>query len=355
MLNLGYFHRPLSTGIFLGIVVILLSCYLVILLKSKEIFEKNLWKWIILSIIILLPSYPAFSHDIFNYIFDARIITFYHQNPWTHTALDFPDDLWTRFMHWTHRAYPYGPSWLLISLIPSFLGFHKFVLTLFNFKLMFTGFHLGNIFLIGKIMDRINPKLKTKSLIFYAFNPLILIESLISPHNEVLMLFFLLLALYLSILQSMDIKRKSLWIAAILAILASIGVKFITAILLPVFAWLSYQSIKNKSKKWPWFKIIRWTVCLLILSLVFVIYEREPYPWYLITIIGLVSLIVNHKFLYWLTITFSLGVLLRYAPFLYFGDYGYLTKHFQLWLTILPFSFYFFSRIIKYLSKEYLR
>ncbi|MDO8515495.1 MAG: hypothetical protein Q7S14_03265, partial [bacterium] len=118
MINLGYYNRPLST---LAFIILVLLLYI---LKPKKI---------ILAIgglcLISLFSYPFLSHDFFNYIFDARIITTYHLNPYFYKALDFPADDWIRFMQWTHRTYPYGPVWLIVTLIPSFLGFSKFILT----------------------------------------------------------------------------------------------------------------------------------------------------------------------------------------------------------------------------------
>ena len=116
LINLGYYNRPLSTVIFTVLVLLLY------IIKPKKI---------ILAIggvcLISLLSYPFLSHDFFNYIFDARIVTLYHQNPYFFKALDFPNDTWIRFMQWTHRTYPYGPVWLVLTIIPSFLGFGKFI------------------------------------------------------------------------------------------------------------------------------------------------------------------------------------------------------------------------------------
>jgi len=88
------------------------------------IFIRNFKRYnpLLISILIgvgLLFSYPFLSHDLFNYLFDAKIVTFYHQNPYILKALDFPSDPWLRFMHWTHRTYPYGPSFLFLTLVPS--------------------------------------------------------------------------------------------------------------------------------------------------------------------------------------------------------------------------------------------
>jgi hypothetical protein len=159
LIYIGYFNRPYSLIIFLIILSLLYFFYLLFFtLSVKRIISfKTVCIIVVLSSVILLFSYPAFSHDFFNYMFDARIITKYQLNPYLFRALDFPGDLWTRFMHWTHRTYPYGPLWLVITVPFSFFGFGKFTLTLFNFKLLFAVFHLGNIFLIYKILRKLSP------------------------------------------------------------------------------------------------------------------------------------------------------------------------------------------------------
>lgn len=309
LIYLGYYNRPLSAAIFLILLFLLTSAYFLILylIKQKKLSLANI-KWlIILSCVILLFSYSAFSHDLFNYMFDARIVTTYAQNPYVRSALDFPGDLWTRFMHWTHRTYPYGPVWLLLTLPFSILGFGKFVLTLLAFKLMFTIFHLGNVYLIYKILKKTTPKLSLLGTAIYAFNPVVLIESLVSPHNEALMLFFLLWAIYF-------ITCENNKLAAVFNLLLSAGIKFVTIILLPIFLF------KNFAKNFKLFLILN--LILLTLPLALQIIFREPYPWYFIPLIGLGALLIQYPSINILIGGISFSAMLRYLPFLYLGEYN---------------------------------
>ena len=319
LIYLGYFNRPLSAALYLILIFLLFIFYLLILQKThkKQVTRRQIFWLIIISVTVLFFAYPAFSHDFFNYMFDARIVTTYHLNPYFYKALDFPADLWIRFMHWTHRTYPYGPIWLLVTLPFSFLGFGKFTVTLFNYKLMFTLFHLGNIYLIHKILDKVSPKFSLLGVVFYALNPLILIESLVSPHNEVIMLFFLFLAIYLLI------KKKSA--ASVVALIISAGVKFVTLIYLPLFIYYFYFSCKSM-KLLTLFKLM---LLFILLPLVWEIIYREPYPWYFILLIGLGSLWINKKNIIILGSGISLGALARYAPYLYQGDYPAWVVHLE--------------------------
>lgn len=311
LIRLGYFNRALSVGIFLSLLSVLFAWYIFLLyLIRKKLITASVTIWfIVLSVGLLFFAYPAFSHDIFNYMFDARILTKYHANPYMLKALDFPSDLWIRFMHWTHRTYPYGPIWLLLTAPLSILGMEKFVLTLWLYKLLFALFHLGNIYLLWLILKKTDPENTLSGVAFYAFNPLILIESLVSPHNEVIMLFFLLLAVYFGF-----IKKKEVY--GFISLILSAGIKFITFILLPLFMY------RHKSKKVfgldPFLKL---SILLLSLPLIFQIISREPYPWYFILFIGLGALLSRNLHMKLFLVGISVGSLLRYTPFLYSGEY----------------------------------
>ena len=340
MIQLGYFNRPLSTAIFLIILFLLFTIYYLLLklVEQKKLsLAGSLWL-IIASSIIIFFAYPAFSHDFFNYMFDARIVTKYHANPYLFKALDFPDDLWIRFMHWTHRTYPYGPIWLLLTIPFSFLGFGKFVLTLLNFKLIFLLFHFCNIYLIYKILKKISPKNAIMGMVFYAFNPLIQIESIVSPHNEVVMLTFLLLGICLFFIQ----QRKTF---AILSLLFSAGIKFVTIILLPFFVLCP----KNRLN---WF--LKLILLMLIGALFVEIIYREPYPWYFILPIGVGALLVENYIIRIVAVLTSLGVLLRYAPYLYQGNYNSEAVTFQNWI-FYSFLFLILMFVIFNLAKKLIR
>ncbi len=147
LIQLGYFNRPLSTAIFLILTLLLFVFYIFFL---KNITKTSLVILIAAVAILGIFSYPAFSHDIFNYIFDARIFVVHHANPYTSTALMFPTDTWTRFMNWTHRTYPYGPLFLPLTIVVYLLGMNKFVLTLALFKALMVSGYLGCGYIIYK-------------------------------------------------------------------------------------------------------------------------------------------------------------------------------------------------------------
>lgn len=306
LINIGYFNRPLSSTIFVSLVIIFSAIYLYLL---KAGVDKKTLKILMAISLVLIFAYPAFSHDIFNYIFDARILVYYQDNPYHSHAWDYPGDAWVRFMHWVHRPFPYGPSWLIGSSFFYLLGLGKFSLTLFSFKSLSYLSYFGSGFFIWKINNIINKKIAQKSLIYFLFNPVIIFELLISGHNDGFMMMFVLLSIYLLLIN----KR----LPAIAAFLLSVGVKFTSAIYAPVL--LLMQNIRTRKKAWE--LLINILIILSLVAVYIIIKRRELQPWYLIWPLSMAALIPNSILSKFLSF-FSIGAVLTYLPFLYYGDWN---------------------------------
>src|SRR3989338_9660250 len=65
---LGYFNRPLSTAIYIFIVLLLAISYWLLHRSKLRLLAKSrlnlcqFWLAVLATVIILFPSYPAFSH-----------------------------------------------------------------------------------------------------------------------------------------------------------------------------------------------------------------------------------------------------------------------------------------------------
>lgn len=315
LIDLGYYNRILSVIIFSVLISSLYVIYGLSLMFVKHLGKKHTWILICLASFLFL-AYPAFSHDLFNYIFDARIVTHYNLSPYYFKALDFPADLWIRFMHWTHRYYPYGPIWILITLAPSIAGIQKFTFTLLLFKIFFLTFYIVNCYLVWKISEKIIPEKSKFALIFFALNPLVLIESLVSPHNESVMLTFVLLALYTYI------SRPAL---SFFFLVMSIGIKYVSIILLPL---LNYY--KRINQKFFIYLFIGWFIILVPF-----IIQRETYPWYFVPLVAWAALSTSSK-LCILTLAVSIALISRYIPNIG-GIYGHQAAVYQNLLMVSIF------------------
>ena len=324
--QIGYFNRPLSAVLFLVIISLMFSYYIYFLYLAykKRINKKDISIIVLLTGVLLTFSYNAFSYDLFNYIFDAKIITFYRENPYFHKALDFPGDPMLSFMHWTHRYYPYGPFWLVLTTPLSFLGLNIFLLTFFLFKALATAFYLGSVYLIYKTLQKTRPQYAVFGAVLFALNPLIIIESLVSAHNDIAMVFFALFGTYLFV-----IKRK---ILGILFVASSALIKIPTAVLLlpMVLNTLPYKKFYLSQDNF--------FLSIVILGLGGIAYsltQIEIQPWYFLWIFPFICLLKPNKYIIAASVGLSLGLLLRYLPFLYFGTWDGVVLPIRNYLTIL--------------------
>lgn len=289
---LGYYRRDISFTIYFILLIVLFVFHFWLIKKYKEYSAIKIAGMIVFFGCV---SYPFLSHDLFNYLFDARILTYYGLNPYTHMALDFQKDLWTRFLHWTHRTYPYGPTFLPLSLIPSFLGFGKFSLTFFLYKLMNGVFYFLAVYFLNKKNKR--------SALFFATHPLIIIEGLINVHNDMVAVSLGLIGIYL-------LEHKyNIWGRIIL--LFSAGIKYVTA---PLLALMVLRHPRPRGND----KIIFLAFIAQIFLILYLCYKMEIQPWYFLSLF--VFLPYFPKFIENLYILFF-GLLLSYYPFIRFGDW----------------------------------
>ena len=168
---------------------------------------------------------------------------------------------------------------------------------------------------------------------FYAINPLILIESLVSPHNEVVMLTLVLLSIYLLVLSK---KFFSLILLAL-----SVSIKYFSVVLLPIYLLVGSDN---------WGQIFKAGFYLWLFSLIPAVILREPYSWYIVPVIGLAALCQSSKFIPKFSLALSAATLLRYWPFIYLGEYSSLTTTYQL-LCLLFGSLIVFG-ISQYIWRE---
>jgi len=321
IIQIGYFNRSLSTTIFFSGIIIFYLLYFL----SKKIKPNPIKLALIIGLVSLI-AYPFLSHDFFNYMFYGKIVTFYGKNPYLYKALDFPADHWIRFMHWTHNVYPYGPTFLPITLIPSFLSMGKFILSLFFFKLTFTSFYLAAVWAINKID-------KNKALII-ATHPLIIIEGLITPHND-------LIAMSLGLIGIYFLFNKSFW-SRILFIISGL-IKYVT---LPILLL---------SKKNKWLNILAFIGTLV--PLFYLSFFSEIQPWYFLILFIFLPIFPN---LIKKTELFLMGLICSYYPYIYMGGWDkpekVILKHeiilFFLAVNILYLTYEFWKNSAFYSKKQ---
>lgn len=305
--QIGYFNRSLSLIFYLIVFGFLFILYIftLIQIRKKNISRKTLFAIILSVSAVLFFSYNAFSYDLFNYIFDSKIFTFYFQNPYFHRALDFPEDPMLSFMHWTHRTYPYGPVWLGVTIPLSFLGLNIFLMTFYLFKLLSLAAFISSALLIERIAKKtgINALF---AVALFSLNPLVLTESLVSSHNDIVMASFALF----SVLLFLEGKTgKSLfWF------ILSIGIKFATVFMIPAFLAKKFLKIDNE-------KFFLFISVLMLAPIILASYRTNFQPWYLLFVLPFTVFVSHKSYIFIPTIVISFVSVLYYIPFVYLGNW----------------------------------
>ncbi|MCX7996246.1 MAG: hypothetical protein N2691_00600 [Patescibacteria group bacterium] len=286
IVQIGYHKRQLSWFLYATGIIALFLFHWWAVQHAKKLDPVRI---AVIAAIVLTFSYPLLSHDLFNYMFDAKILTYYHQNPYLHRALDYPDDTWLRFMHWVHRTYPYGPVFLLISAVPSLLGMGKFLLHFFLIKALFGAFYLLAVWCLAK-MER-------RWAVVFATCPLVLVEGLVNAHNEIV-------AVGLGIAGFYVLTRKQ-ELAARLLFLASAGIKFMTA---------PYLIVVRKADHWLNYLALVGTIAFIG----YAAYAVELQQWYFLNLFFFLPLfprLITRLWPLWL------ALLLSYYPFIALGNW----------------------------------
>ncbi len=204
LIEFGSTNRILMTWVYLIMMILLIICQFFLFFYKKEI---KVTKKIIFIMVVVFGiaalSYPIFSNDIFNYMFGAKTVAYYHQNPfWLMPKIFFKDDLWLRFTNnidnvyyyiWGRPVtYFYGPIFLGYTLIPYlFFGAVEFQKLFWSYKLLGVVLFL----LIGYLFKKINPKDKLVWA-YWFFNPFLILELLANSHNDLVMIFLFVVAVY---------------------------------------------------------------------------------------------------------------------------------------------------------------
>lgn len=306
--HIGYFNRSLSTYLFVSIVIILFLLYGIVLwqISKNKMNQKEFSLLILVSSVLLVFSYNAFSYDLFNYIFDAKIVTYYNQNPYLHKALDYPGDPMLSFMHWTHRVYPYGPVWLFLTVPLSFLGLQFFLPTFFLFKILMGLSYLTSVYFLFLIAKKLRPGKELFITALFALNPLVIIESLVSAHNDIVMIALFLAGFYYLL------DKRMVW--GIFFIFLSIGVKFATVFMLP-FVFLVYLKKKKVSNNILLFGVISALIPVIGASV-----RTQFQPWYLLYLMPFAAFIPEF-FVVISIFVISACALFEYLPFLFLGNW----------------------------------
>ena len=177
----------------------------------------------VIFILILFLGPPFFSADLYGYIGRANMSNIHEVNPYFTTPSEYGyDDI----VAWPDKESIYGPLYTALSLGLNKIAGTDIGINLIVFRLAAALAFLGSAYLIYKITAQVAPRYRFISTSLFLWNPFLLIETIHSAHNDVFMMFLILLAVFFGI--------KKQWIWAVAALTLAFLVKFSTLVLIPI-------------------------------------------------------------------------------------------------------------------------
>jgi alpha-1,6-mannosyltransferase len=214
----------------------------------------------------LLFVLPVSSKDVYHYTMEGRIAVVYGDNPASVPPNAYPQDrLYWIMSSWQETPSRYGPVHNLLSAGIVAAGRGSLTVTLIGFKLLALAALFGAAFLIHRTATSIRPELGTAAFVLVAWNPQALYEAGANAHNDLLMVFFTALALYLAA------KRR--WDLAFPALAIGVLTKYVVVLLGPALLICAGLCIADDGSVRRWWSLrlrvpraallgLAWTVAL---------------------------------------------------------------------------------------------
>jgi hypothetical protein len=190
---------------------------------------------------ILLYLFPIDAADIFDYIIHGRIWTVYGGNPYTQPPKQFAIDPFYPYVAWKGEVSPYGPVWGLLAGLASRLAGDGIVANVIAYKLIPGAFLLGSQALVALILHQAAPKQALAGTLLLVWNPVVLYETWGNGHNDMVMVFWVLAAVW-----AIQNRRFTL---AVLALAAGTLVKFIPALLIPAAVVIALRNLPGRRER----------------------------------------------------------------------------------------------------------
>ncbi len=217
---------------------------------AQNKFSRTLlliWLGTIATGLIFVLTPAMLSHDIFVYAGYGRTIVAHHANPYFVPLKAFPRDPFIPLDDWKSATAAYGPLWLAISALGALVSGDDPLRYILAYRLFGLSIHLLNILLVYNILRtmKCSPRTVTLGVLLYAWNPLTLLESSLGGHNDVFLVTFILLGIWLSVRaeQRGFISLRSYLLPSVAFTLAAL-VKFTAA---PLIVFFLIMLVRNTS------------------------------------------------------------------------------------------------------------
>jgi alpha-1,6-mannosyltransferase len=189
--------QRLTYTVFLANLLAFTAAYAVLLPLARRLPTRALVALILVLYAIVFIGPILLSTDVFSYIAYARMGVEHGLNPYTHAPFVIPNDPIYKYVgtDWIHAKTAYGPLYTLISYPLAPLGL---VGAIWGMKVIALLACLAMVWLAWRCAGERGLD-SNLALLVVGANPLVVIYSLASAHNDFLMIALIMAAVYLTI------------------------------------------------------------------------------------------------------------------------------------------------------------
>jgi alpha-1,6-mannosyltransferase len=182
--------------------------------------------------VALLPMNPLGAHDVYHNVASARALWLYGDNPLIFPPDAYPNDPFFRFVPaWQTTPSVYGPLWYLVAGLPLPLAGGDLWSNVLGQKALTAALLVCATLFVMLIAARISSEYAVAAGVLVGWNPLLQFETAGNAHNDVLMVLFVLCALYA--------LCRGWWVAVFPLLALSIASKYVFAVFCPlVLVWM---------------------------------------------------------------------------------------------------------------------
>ena len=215
---------------------------------QAKLRSKAAWVIVIVGILafilVLLFMAPYDALDIYDNIFHGRIVGIYGSNPFQQLISNFPNDPFFSYTRWKNVPSAYGPMWEMLAGLTARLAGNGIIANVLAFKLLPGVFQLASVAVIALFLRRTAPDQTLSGVLLAGWNPVVLYETWGNGHNDMAMVFWIILAVFL-------ISRKRYTLAT-LSLVAGALIKYVPVLLIPSALLVGYYGL-NKLGTRLWF------------------------------------------------------------------------------------------------------
>ncbi len=216
------------------------------------------------------------TQDIFLYGIYGRMIAVYHVNPYVVPLASFPHDIMQQGIAksiggigTTAGTSPFAPAWIDFCIPVALLARDSIANMVLDFRLLGLIAHMLNAILIWLILAKIKPQVRIAMTLLYAWNPLLLLVSVAGMQLEVVVLLFILCAVFF-------LQRKLPFLAWAFVMLAVLTNLF-CLLLIPLFLRLLSRDARTISAGQRVMSQTLWWLLIVVVTALMLFLAYVPY------------------------------------------------------------------------------